>query len=95
MKFCRALYSIKPSLEQFENRMYHSVAFLVRWIDFDSKGVGREMPQDRVKIADTIRTFEMALAEVVRLVYQCQLPNAHHQRRYGCKIQKLRSYHFF
>lgn len=67
--------------------MYHGVAFIVRWIDFDSKGAGREIPQDRHKVADTIKTFEVALAEVVRLVFQCQLHNgmastpATHQRR--------------
>lgn len=55
--------------------MYHAVAFLVRWIDFDSKGIDREMPQDRDKIVNTIKAFEVALAEVVRLVYQCQLLN--------------------
>ena len=63
--------------------MYQSVAFLVRWIDFDSKGAGREMPTERGKIAETIKSVEMALAEIVRLVAQCQgmatTPN--HQRR--------------
>ena len=53
--------------------MYHNMAFLVRWIDFDSKGIGREMPPDKQKIAERIKAFEEALAEVVRLVYQCHL----------------------
>ena len=77
--------SVKPQLENYENRMYHGVAFIVRWIDFDSKGAGREMPHDKNKITDTIRLFEVALAEVVRLVYQCHVQNgmasANHQRR--------------
>ncbi len=81
-------YSIKPTLEEHQKRIYEGVAFLVRWIDFDSKGAGREMPVEREKITKTITDFEVALAEVVRLVYQCQLHNgtastpANHQRRY-------------
>ena len=55
--------------------MYRDVAFLVRWIDFDSKGIGREMPQDKEKIADTIKAFEVALAAVVSMVHQCQSDN--------------------
>ena len=78
-----ASFSIKPLLEEYQNRMYQSVAFLVRWIDFDSKGAGREMPAERGRITETIKSFEVALAEIVRLVAQCQglasTPN--HQRR--------------
>ena len=68
---CTCTCSIKPQLEEYEHRMYHGVAFIVRWIDFDSKGAGREMPLDRNKVTDTIKAFEVALAEVVRLVFQC------------------------
>lgn len=80
--------SIKPKLEDSQKKIYHDVAFLVRWIDFDSKGAGREMPAEREKIGDTIKSFEVALAEVVRLVYQCQLQSggtstpSNHQRRH-------------
>ena len=48
------------------------------------------MPAEREKINDTIKSFEVALAEMVRLVYQCQLQNgatstpSNHQRRCGC-----------
>lgn len=79
--------NIKPMLENYEKRMYRGTAFIVRWIDFDSKGAGRELPQDKNMITETIKAFEVALAEVVRLVYECHLQNgtasmpANHQRR--------------
>ena len=73
-------------LEENEKKLYQCVAFIVRWIDFDSKGAGREIPQDKCLILDNIKAFEVALAEVVRLVYQCHLQNGvastpSHQRR--------------
>jgi hypothetical protein len=66
--------------------MYRGMAFIVRWIDFDSKGAGREMPQDKNQITDAIKEFEVALADVVRLVYECHHQNGtastpSHQRR--------------
>ena len=56
--------------------MYDSTAVLVRWIDFESKDNSLEKPQDREKIMATIGKFELALAEVVRVVYECQLMNS-------------------
>lgn len=66
--------------------MCQDMAFIVRWIDFDSKDMGREMPAERDRILETIKAFEVALAEVVRLVYLCQSQNGltgggGHQRR--------------
>ncbi len=81
-------FSIKPELEKYEKGLYVGVAFIVRWIDFDSKGAGREMPENREKMTTTIKEFEVSLAEVVRLVYQCQIQDgsvssspSNHQRR--------------
>lgn len=56
--------------------MYDSTAVLVRWVDFESKDNGLENPQDKEKIMSTIGKFELALAEVVRVVYECQLMNS-------------------
>lgn len=75
--------SVKPSLEQFEKQMYSEVASLVKWIDFDSKGMEQDISQEKDKITEMIKKFEVSLAEIVRLVYDTQLPNgtAVHQRR--------------
>ena len=64
------------------------MAALVRWIDFDSKGSEHDLANDKEKVAEAIKRFEVSLAEVVRLVYQCQLQNGAtslpviHQRRW-------------
>ena len=76
--------SIKPELEK---GCVCGCDFHLRWIDFDSKGAGREMLINREKMVTTIKEFEVSLAEVVRLVYQCQVQNgivttpSNHQRR--------------
>lgn len=53
--------------------MYDSTAMLVRWVDFESKSGSAETTE---KILNLISSFELALAEVVRVVYECQLINA-------------------
>ena len=80
---CVCSISVKPNLEQFEKQMYSEVASLVKWIDFDSKGMEQDISQEKEKITEMIKKFEVSLAEIVRLVYDTQLPNgtAVHQRR--------------
>ena len=56
--------------------MYDSTAVLVRWVDFESKESAQEKHQSRDRILATISKFELALAEVVRVVYECQLINS-------------------
>ncbi len=53
--------------------MYDSTALIVRWVDFESKSVSTEGTD---KILNLISSFELALAEVVRVVYECQLINS-------------------
>jgi len=64
--------------------MYAEVAAIVKWIDFDSKGVEQDISREKEKIAEMIKKFEVSLAEIVRLVYGTQVPNgsALHQRRW-------------
>ena len=71
---CLTYCSFKPRLEENEKRMFANMAYLVRWLDFDSKGEnGREYQQDKEQITLHIQAFEIALAEVVRLVYETQV----------------------
>ena len=65
-------HSIRPKLEESEKKMFQEIASIVRWIDFDSRGAKRDMTQERDKITNMIKLFEVSLAEVVKLIYQCQ-----------------------
>ena len=53
--------------------MYDHTAVLVRWVDYESKAISAENADI---ILSTISNFELALAEVVRVVYECQLINS-------------------
>ena len=56
--------------------MFDSTAVLVRWVDFESKDSGQDSnPHSRDRIHSTINKFELALAEIVRVVYECQNPS--------------------
>ncbi|XP_064395436.1 rap guanine nucleotide exchange factor 1-like [Halichondria panicea] len=65
--------TFKSRLEANETRMYDHTAVLVRWVDYESKAISAENADI---ILSTISNFELALAEVVRVVYECQLINS-------------------
>ena len=72
---------------QNEEQVYTSVAVLVRWVDYESKS--RNFLDEKERIWTNISRFEIGLAEIVRLVGECQLlilsgpPGSPRHRRLG------------
>jgi len=64
--------SLKPRLDRSEGQMYSKVAFLVRWVDLEV----REHPEGSLESKSTVRQcifgFELALADIVKLVAEAQ-----------------------
>ena len=59
-----------------EKQIYENLAQLVRWVDFDSKTEKEkkeEEEREKLRILESIKRFQYALEEVVRLVYETQM----------------------
>ena len=70
--------SFRVRLEVNEKEIYENLALLVRWVDFESrteKEKKGEEEHEKARVMEGIKRFQFALEEVVRLVYEIQLPD--------------------
>ena len=70
------IYSYRVLLEVNEKQIYENLAQLVRWVDFDSKTEKEnkdEESKEKERVLESIKRFQFALEEVVRLVYETQM----------------------
>ena len=68
--------SFRVRLEVNEKQIYENLAQLVRWVDFDSKTEKEkkdEEEKEKSRVLESIKRFQFALEEVVRLVYETQM----------------------